>query len=871
MKDLIRTLCFEDEEEAIAACKHYNISVKETKVKTSSGVGMAQMVFWRQTEFSEPTDPEKGTPIPLRPKKMISTIERKRKGATRLAVCRGDVSGEGAFLNQDASGSAIQGMRFDDLKRKQAETLLAMKKDQEEKERKQAELEERKRQLALRQEQERMKQEQERARLQKMEEERRQAKEREIERQRAEEAERRRKEEEQRLERERQKAEQERQRKLEEERKRQEKEDAERERLRRLEEERLEAERKKAENERRRREAEQERVRKEREARQREFARIKEAERKAAEEREKKLAKEWSEKINRSRMLLALRIWKKKIPRSVEMYEKARESLRQTKNFSLSNEILCPPSTRATCLTSQFPVRTDLRVVVDKLLRRPGKFPMDFECLRHIGNVQAGSRNGERRIFLVKIAIYFPESTDERYTKLCSLVHGLVDQRVELGVEKIIPFHNGETRIVFVDGNLPENRDTCDGLWIIVPSGKDGLPLDALDYTSKCLTDIPRAALLLTEKVDTDDECRQIYRSLAKKSEEMPLIRNTILSEDSLINSLFSSFESVINEVMKSPLPVIERITVDRLSMLCLNEVLWLDSILNSRDGLLAALKEALSFLAGELDSFGKTGKSSWSWPSKEFIGEGDVVPNYFGPGIDLPLEWTKSLLKENVEIPLQEIGFLLNGSLPHVIKTLLADASEHIQDQCWEMLEQRSFRRCLQCALMWRHKNQQLSRSKTYVFLPSTLVRRVISRTVEAIEPSQNLATVGTVEDSVEDHGTKLDEEPRDQVHSPTTIPQEILNSGDDSELPECFVDAVVSRKRTPPRKDGQTPTRPSKRLRDSRAFTERLEAMVAGNFTPPVFVGQRPLSVLLQGSQPPLDPSTWRAMRNADYEEII
>ena len=68
LRDLTRLLCFEDEEEAMAACKHYNISVKEALVKSSSGaVAKLQMISWRTTDFTEPKDPENDENASSRP------------------------------------------------------------------------------------------------------------------------------------------------------------------------------------------------------------------------------------------------------------------------------------------------------------------------------------------------------------------------------------------------------------------------------------------------------------------------------------------------------------------------------------------------------------------------------------------------------------------------------------------------------------------------------------------------------------------------------------------------------------------------------------------------------------------------------------
>src|SRR6476620_6780231 len=90
---LARLLCFESMDEARNACEHYGFTVKFAKCRTSSGTSMEEFIYWRHSNFLEPFDEEKGTPIAVPPQKMVKHIERKLHGATRLAICRGQVSG----------------------------------------------------------------------------------------------------------------------------------------------------------------------------------------------------------------------------------------------------------------------------------------------------------------------------------------------------------------------------------------------------------------------------------------------------------------------------------------------------------------------------------------------------------------------------------------------------------------------------------------------------------------------------------------------------------------------------------------------------------------------------------------------------------
>lgn len=98
LKDLVHLLCFEDEDEAFAACKHYNITVKMMP-SSSSPSGKKAIVLWKHSSYREAKHPEKHTPLRLTPRKMLRTIESKVKSSTRLAICRGDLSGDEATIS----------------------------------------------------------------------------------------------------------------------------------------------------------------------------------------------------------------------------------------------------------------------------------------------------------------------------------------------------------------------------------------------------------------------------------------------------------------------------------------------------------------------------------------------------------------------------------------------------------------------------------------------------------------------------------------------------------------------------------------------------------------------------------------------------
>ena len=411
LRDLVELLCFEDTDEARAACKHYNITVEETNVRTPNDDrgSIEEIVFWRRSSFKEPKDKEKGFALPLRPKKMVKTIESKLQGATRLAVCRGDVSGEGASLSDNqipklpSTTNSSEGVLLSPEQQKfaaeeatrmsqeRAAALRKMKKEEQKrlelaarKEREEEEAHhhqvELKRQLAEQKrlaEIERQKQaEKERLKKEKLEKERIQ---REAKLQRQREI-----QEQERLLREQQekeklaakkKAEEERRRKV-----------LEIERLRREQEEaeRLEAEKRCREEEERKRKEEEERRREqqqrleEEEARRRrdeEIARL-EAIRLMEEKRRRKVAeesrlnKEWKNRINTARKELILRRWFRRFPRHLQIIEQTEESLQRMDPAIFSTSV-APFCCRSAPVFSFCNLRSVLGTMFSKI--SPGK------------------------------------------------------------------------------------------------------------------------------------------------------------------------------------------------------------------------------------------------------------------------------------------------------------------------------------------------------------------------------------------------------------------------------------------------------------------------------------------------------------------
>ena len=285
LETLVNLLCYENLDEARQSCQHYGIKID------------GDQVLWRHSKFMEPRDPVKGNILTLKPRKMIRTIESKLNGGTRLSVCRGGHSGEGATLSRASLGKESfqsselksSAVLMSDIDRQKArEAIEQARRDAMEKEK-------------FRQKEEAAMKEAERQRFEAMAKEKLKARQLEVERQQKARLEAKRQAEEERIQRERQaEAEkQERERREEENRQRQEEEA----RMRQAREREEARQRMEAEKQERARQLERERKRKEEEEKLRQSR-----ERKAAAERKRKLEEEKMRKIEEEKLRIALEL-----------------------------------------------------------------------------------------------------------------------------------------------------------------------------------------------------------------------------------------------------------------------------------------------------------------------------------------------------------------------------------------------------------------------------------------------------------------------------------------------------------------------------------------------------------------------------------
>lgn len=677
LKRLVRLLCFEDESEALEACTHYNITVEEAQVSNpnSPSATTQSVVYWRRSSFRDPKDPEKGFVLTLKPRKMIRTIESKLNGATRLAVCRGEVSGEGAALSSVSHPSGARtaapatGMVTPPVVALSAEQVEAQQQQTEEQAAKRR-MEERRR---LREEQKRKeeekRQQKETERKQK-EEAKRQAlllkkqKEEEMKRKQAEEvAELRRKQaeeehrrkieleeakriaeaaareeqlrreaEERRLVAERaeaqRKAEAERLEMVRQEELRKKREEEERlERIRREEEEkrRLEEERRRQEEERRRQE--QLRLQRERE----------EQERRRREEEARRIAAAKEAKMNQARKLLIWRRLRSKLDRELRK-ERTRQSLsRIDPTFSGERPAIVNMSSDSMdSADASSGYDADLGVFANLLpgiyvldtLTRQSNPPLNLSMMlrkalcSHRGN--ASSLVGAGDVVLVSVAVVLPSFVGPKADAVRSLLHSWIGHRLQFGHVLIdLPSRENqsfEIRTVASNGN--DRTTDCDMALLVIPPffGDDSEDVYSSVQFPQLDGDIPRAILCL------DNRAKQAYAKvvnwlLSSVPQDVPFFQ---VGGEELRSDLFDlSLEESCDALLQSYAAAsaegrtrgtLVNLPVAQLASRCIRSALWRDGVhpgTNEEHMIMDRARGVLAAMLAELKSLSSSYSSS--------------------------------------------------------------------------------------------------------------------------------------------------------------------------------------------------------------------------------------------------------------------
>jgi hypothetical protein len=775
LKTLGRLLCFEDMDEARTTCKHYNITVNEVEMSSSSsptGKKRLELIFWKGSRFKIPMDEVKGIVIPLKPRKMIRTIESKLKGVTRLAVCRGEVSGNGAALTSlpvfagvaavtatlvAPSAEQLENMRVQKEKQqaaavKQQQEMFAQAKQDEERRQKteiKRKIEEKKRQAEL----VRKKAEEDKAkkiaRKKEMELEVARKKAEAIEQHRREEEEKIKAAEESRLraaaeaaEKKRlraeaavkRKADEEEARKRTEEEKRERKqqealrkEKEERERLQKLREEA--AAKKRMEEELKRQKLIAEEMERQRQ----------EKARKAAEEAKRKAEEE--ERVNRARKQL---LWKRLQYNlaTVLQKKKTEQSLRRIDPTFCSRALplfVSPVDQREQEeelehdheASDELPVAEFLEALINER-KIPVSLVGDFARLvsELPGFNQGASFESSGTIgssvSLLKLAIIVPEFEGVQAETVYDLVHKWIDSRLVYNAVQSVSSRENEIRYVVVNGNHAERCVGSDVALLVIPPFLDAIAFNQSDVSS-VLSNVNERVRLFALNMDdgSDPEYAKFIRdSLAGASAESIV---DISGDD--IDDFDYALAHVCSRIVKA-LPItsttIEVVSLSRLCADAVHSVVYHKQrqATISPDLLLESARSTLVLLTRELESLYVNFRSShWAtWPPPEFT-LNSAVDKYYGFQGDLPISWFQSLQQSQVEPAVSKISAALEGSFSNVIEALLA-SSDKPSSHCESLISHRQYQRCLDIALSEYCRARSFTDEDTLLYVPCGMAR---------------------------------------------------------------------------------------------------------------------------------------------------
>ncbi|KAL7540885.1 hypothetical protein ACHAXR_010457, partial [Thalassiosira sp. AJA248-18] len=673
LENLVKLLCYEDVEEAQTACRHYGLTVE------------GDQVLWRHSKFGEPRDPQKGHIIPLKPRKMMRTIESKLKGATRLSVCRGGVSGEGATLSDSSTGSDAaaeadreKAREAADIARKEA---MQRRMEEEAKARAQAEklAKERMRKEKLAAEERARAEAANRAKMERLQKEHI-ARERVLAEQRRKEEEARRLAEARaaaaRAEMERQEREA---REREEARKRAEEEKKERERQRLLAKQREEEARRLAEIKAAKERAEKER-REQEERRRAEEERI----RKAREEEARRIEMMWRQKIEKARKVLAWRLWRKQMHKheTHKMSRRSLDSLDPTsthypaplrKEASSANHGFHSDS----AITGHDAAEVELENQIYRLAtasRQPINLSkMTAECFMNSSThdiTYPPTVISNKNISLFKLVVLLPKRTPGTES-LYDTLRMWVNSHLSIGHVSSHIFkrrsHHTEVRTVAVIGNEdPAKCKDCNAALLLLPSAagvssRIEFPEDKMEELLD--SNVPRVVLVLGDRRSsgnnqiTEDILDHIVGNLVgtdqhRQGVAAPKVCHFDSSFQKCCETLvMSHFESTINEgqINSHMQPSMARVKLSNLGFLCLQRLIqnmdaegFFGTATSFEDLFFTSCQKALDLMVHELSHANNEVHSALrNWPPLEFWEEATKsIPAYFDGQYRLPSSW---------------------------------------------------------------------------------------------------------------------------------------------------------------------------------------------------------------------------------------
>jgi len=900
LKDLVRLLCFENLDEAREACQHYNITVKTVPHPSQPNVQL-EVIFWRQSDFKEKRDPAKGHIIPLHPQKMNRVIESKLNGATKLAICRGEVSGVGAILDKPISRSPRKSLESDVSSRLLVRSESRRRKLEEERIQREREIAEAQRIAEAKRiaDEEKLRRGREEKRLkEELLRKERERKEREARKEAARKAAKEKEEARQREEKRRYEAHQAALKREAEEKiqREQERQRQEAERIRRKQEielqRRQEAERKAAEElkrlEERRRKAEEELQRQKElerkaaeEARKRkemELLRLREERKKAEEMR---IEMEWETKLNNARKFIVLQRWKSLL---ASKWDRKRRTIACLENLD---------PTRVKGYT--MPYVPFLRNVTQRVRENPTFASLDtsityedFFC--RLGTDSYTQFNlGEmvstalakinfwgyvdskrfpsllsRSTFLFKLGIFIPNTEAmQGQENLSRMMKLWIDSRFKVNhihLHECDRNHHVRAVVTIIDDSYTSEslEEGFDAIITIIPPKCLGL---CVNYLS-----LPKDALQMTINFDEIEH--------AEEDEFDDALRDGCSALFHEYLSLF--FNNKTNEgYNKVDGLILEKLSLKRLCITLLKNAMWIypdeTSYLSglpshcqraahesAGDRLIEYCFNALKLLLDEIIPYCE--KRQKKWPANEFIdNKTESILAYFSEEESLPANWASSDYTQSLEAVISDIfpDLETTKSLESFLLNLLNGATRSTIDLCGRLYHDRNYRRCLECAFHWFEETNLGKIQDRCVYLP-------IGRALEAMEKTLEMNMEQT---NVKDYAIKVDidtpSSTRDSIlgidDSMNTVALKSIGKGSENNenmKPTLHVHSGASKRSSD---DFQVESSIQKKRqkrrstfedekRKSKNFTTNLQSLVEGA-TLDVMVGNSYLSKILEG----------------------
>ena len=806
LKNLVRLLCFEDLDEARETCQHYNIMVNPNEEFPSSssptGKKIVESILWRRSKFQIPRDEAKNIALSIKPRKMIRTIESKLGGATRLAVCRGELSGDGAALLISAQSS--QESREELARKLQEQTKAQLARVAEEErlkrrlldERRRKEEEQRRLQEQKKREQEEKQRQAELEKMRKAEAQRRALEEEkrlegELARQRAAEEQRRLQQAEEKMRREaaerraaeeaRRKAEEEaKQRRAAEaaaaEKKRKEAEQAARQRAaaeeRRKKWERAEKEKrrqealqKQKEAEERARREEEERLRKEEEDRLRrlheeEQRRIEEA-RKAKEEAERREELMWQEKERKARKVLLWRRLRKRLAPTLQEAISTATLESIDLSFTETKLLVAPVVDEEVEASNEVELgegELDVGDFFSALAKTGSPISVARQFHETIGKsqVQLGNRNDlinadYNAVALFKLAVLIPKFKGAEFSRVHDSLQEWVGSRLQRG--KVSFESRSDIELRGVAGTCkPSTSFGTDGALFIIPPFVPGAAYSLEAVTkSLCLADESVPVIVVNLDEGSNQDYARFVEEVIEAASPEGLVTVAGDEVDDYNNTLDNACRGAIESfVQGGNANGIVGVPVMALIARCLQEALWCDGKWLGQEEVLGRARGTLQSLTAELNDLAKNfGKTQWSsWPAPEFFVDG-VVPRYFQSGKNLPAFWYESLEKAVVKEEVTKIGNWLKGNLTQAVELLLREAPAGALDDCKSMMVSRQSQRAFDFAISCYYNDADDDKS-AMIYLPFGMTNDVVHGVLRRLNLKSDLPGVKAPPDVV-------------------------------------------------------------------------------------------------------------------------